>query len=132
MYQGYLIKVNGKIFPNSLLRASTYTITPEQQTDLDDYTDNDGILRRNPLPHTSTKIEFNLPTMHEWRMKIVRGLLPFSSPSERNVVDVEYFNPFTAEYQTMTAYIPAIGFSLYLADNTDIMYNEVRIALIEY
>lgn len=132
MYQGYLIKVNGKIFPNSLLRASTYTITPDQQTDLDDYTDNDGVFHRNPLPHTSTKIEFNLPTMHEWRMEIVRSLLPFSAPSEKNVVEVEYFNPATAGYQTMTAYIPDISYSLYLASGADIMYNEVRIALIEY
>ncbi len=132
MYQGYLIKVNGKIFPNSMIRAETYTITPNQIIDLDSYTDNNGELHRNPLSHTSTKIEFNMPTAYEYQMKNVRDILPLSNPHEKTVVDVEYFNPSDAEYQSMKAYIPDISYSLYFADSVDIIYNETRVAFIEY
>lgn len=132
MYQGYLIKVNGKIFPNSMIRADTYTITPDQIVDLDSYTDNDGELHRNPLSHTSTKIEFNTPTMYEYQIGIVRSILPLSNPHEKSVVDVEYYNPSSMEYQNMKAYVPDISYSLYYADSVDVIYNETRLAFIEY
>lgn len=132
MYQGYLLKVNGNIFPNSLIRAQTYNITPDQITDLDDYTDNDGYLHRFPLPHTATKIEFNVPTKTDKEWDLIRELLPFSTPFERVSVEIEYYNPYTGEYKEATVYIPEVSFAMYSADKENIRYEETRLAFIEY
>ena len=51
-FEGWLLKINGVIFPTKYIRAETYTITPDQETDLDDYTDNDGVFHRNFNPRS--------------------------------------------------------------------------------
>lgn len=131
-YNGYLIKVNGKIFPNSKIRAETYTISPNQITDLDSYTDNDGLLRRNPLEHTASKIEFNIPYIKDSEMDEIYEILPLEGEHDGVVVDVEYYNPKKRGYQNMTAYMPTIQFTIYATTDDDITYNETRVAFIEY
>lgn len=132
MYQGYLIKVNGEIFPNSMIRADTYTITPDQITDLDDYTDNDGEFHRNPLERTATKIEFNTPTMYERDMGIFYDVLPISPSHEKTSVDLEYYNPNSRSYKQAKVYMPDIQFPILQATDKNIMYGEIRLAFIEY
>lgn len=131
-YQGYLLKVNGKIFPNSRIRAETYSITPNQITDLDSYTDNDGLLHRNPLKHTATKIEFNIPSIRDSDMDEIYDILPLEGEHDGVVVDIEYYNPKKRGYQSGTAYMPSVQFTVYSATKDEIRYNETRVAFIEY
>ena len=63
-YQGYLLKVDGVIFPNSLIAFGTFSITPNQRQDLNSYRDSTGYLHRNVLPHKITKIEFTTKVLH--------------------------------------------------------------------
>lgn len=131
-YQGYLLKVNGKIFPNSMIRAQTYSINPNQITDADSYTDNDGKLHRNPLEHTSTKLEFNIPMIKDSEMDSLYDILPFSTPHAKVSVEIEYYNPYTRSYDEAAVYIPDVNFTMYSADDDDILYEEIRLAFIEY
>ena len=88
-FEGWLLKVNGTIFPTKYIRPETYTVTPDQETDQDDYTDNDGIFHRNILPAKATKIEFSTPTMWLRDMKVVLSIIP----EEDDEVEIEYWNP---------------------------------------
>ena len=73
-FEGWRIKVNGVIFPSKYIHAGSYKITPDQETDIDDYTDNDGIFHRNVLPAKSTKIEFNIKPVRMADLEKIKSL----------------------------------------------------------
>lgn len=129
-FEGWLLKVNGVEFPTKYIRADTYTVTPDQETDLDDYTDNDGRFHRNVLPARASKIEFNIVPCWLSDMMIIRSILP----AARTDVNIEYWNDNTLSYQSGTAYIPDISYSYHMIDREkkNIQYSETRVAFIEY
>ena len=129
-FEGWLLKVNGVEFPTKYIRADTYNVTPDQETDLDDYTDNDGVFHRNVLPAKATKIEFNIVSCWLPDMVKVRSILP----AAKTTVNIEYWNDNTLSYQSGTAYIPDISYSYHIIDRKqkNIQYSETRIAFIEY
>ncbi len=125
-YQGYLLKVNGVIFPNNLIAFGTFSITPNQRQDQDSYRDSTGYLHRNILPHKVTKIEFNTKLLHESDKAELETIL-----QGRDEYALEYWN---SGYQTGTFYSPDLKFDMYDIDKVsgDIRYKPVRIAMIEY
>ena len=129
-FEGWLLKVNGKEFPTNLIRAETYKITPDQETDIDDFTDNDGIFHRNVLPAKASKIEFETPPMHLDKAYKVFQIIPEND----NNLTIEYWNPRKFIYQSGNSYVPDIQFSLMrvFPEEKDIMYDQFRIAFIEY
>ena len=129
-FEGWLLKVNGVELPTKYIRSDTYTVTPDQETDLDDYTDNDGIFHRNILPAKATKIEFNLIPLRLVELRKVFDIIPL----EDNEVQIEYWNPLKFAYQSGRTYVPDVSFEPYMIYRgiKDILYNEIRIAFIEY
>jgi hypothetical protein len=125
-YQGYLLKVNGVIFPNNLILFGTFSIIPSQRQDQDSYRDSTGYLHRNILPHKVTKIEFNTKLLHESDKAELENIL-----QRRDEYALEYWN---SGYQTGTFYSPDLKFDVYDIDkgSGDIRYKPVRIAMIEY
>jgi hypothetical protein len=125
-YQGYLLKVDGVIFPNSLIAFGSFFITPNQRQDQDSYRDSTGYLHRNILPHKVTKIEFNTKLLHESDKAELENIL-----RGRDEYNLEYWN---SGYQTGTFYSPDLKFDVYDIDKVskDIRYKPVRIAMIEY
>lgn len=129
-FEGWLLKVNGVEFPAKYIRADTYTITPDQETDLDDYTDNDGIFHRNVLPAKATKIEFNIIPVRLAQLQEIFQVIP----KEDDDITIEYWNPRRFQYQSGKAYVPDISFEPYMVykGTKDILYKETRVAFIEY
>ena len=131
-FEGWLLKINGVEFPTKYIRADTYTVTPDQETDLDDYTDNNGVFHRNILPAKATKIEFSTPTM--WMQDMAQVLAVIPDNDDDNSITIEYWNPRKMQYQSGTAYIPDVEWVPYMIDKrtNNIMFNETRFAFIEY
>jgi hypothetical protein len=129
-FEGWLVKINGKIFPNKYIHAGTYKCTPDQETDLDDETDADGIFHRNVLPAKATKIEFDIKPVRLNDLAKIKEIIPDNATE----IDVEYWNDRKMQYQTGKAYIPVATFEPYMVykDINDILYNPTRIAIIEY
>ena len=129
-FEGWLLKVNGTIFPMDLIHADTYKITPDQETDIDDYTDNDGVFHRNILPAKATKIEFDIKPVRLKDMERVKNIIP----EEDAEVTIEYWNPKRFRYQSGKAYVPDIQYNPYMTykELKDILYLPTRIAFIEY
>lgn len=127
-YKGYLLRNTAVgIIPNSFLQANNYSCTPNQQSDRNTYVGEDGKLNRDVLPHTSSKIGFNTPPLH------LDDKIAFQKyfPSRTNV-ELEYWNDETNDYEIGTFYVPSIEFSYYRISESDIMYNPIRVAFIEY
>lgn len=125
-YQGYLLKVDGIIFPNSLIAFGTFSITPNQRQDLDSYRDSTGYLHRNILPHMPSKIEFTTKVLHDADRATLENIL-----KTRDEFTLEYWD---TEYKTGTFYSPDIKYEIYDIDKVSgsIRYKPVRIAMIEY
>lgn len=126
-YQGYLIKIEGRILPNTYIALDKYTITPNQRQDEDSYQDSYGELQRNILPHRRTKAEFETIRMWEEQMNDFLSYLP-----DQPELAAEYWNPRTAAYDQGRIYTPDIEFTIYSVADDRIKYNPIRIALIEY
>lgn len=129
-FEGWLLKVDGKEFPTEYIAADTYTVTPDQKTDIDDYTDNDGVFHRNVLPAKATKIEFDLKPLRLYEMKQVSEFFP----ENEDECFIEYWNPKKFCYQSGKSYIPDISYQIYMVykEQKDILFQPTRVAFIEY
>lgn len=129
-FEGWRVKINGVIFPSKYIHAGSYKITPDQETDIDDYTDNDGVFHRNVLPAKATKIEFNIKPVRLADFVIIKSILP----KKRVEFQIEYWNDWEMCYQSGKAYMPDISFEPYMdyPKINDILYNPIRVAFIEY
>ena len=127
-FEGWLLKING-FDMTPYIHAGSYKATPDQQTDVDDYTDGEGIFHRNVLPARATKIEFDIKPVHLIDKIKIQAAFP-----TRTEVSVEYWNDETNQYQTGKMYIPDITFEPYMVyrELGDVLYNPIRIAVIEY
>lgn len=125
-YQGYLLKVDGIIFSNSLIAFGTFSITPNQRQDLDSYRDSTGYLHRNILPHMPSKIEFTTKVLYDADRVVLENIL-----KNRDEFTLEYWD---TEYKTGIFYSPDIKYEIYDIDKVsgNIRYKPVRIAMIEY
>lgn len=129
-FEGWWLKINGVEFPNKYIHAGTYKVTPDQETDQDDYTDGDGIFHRNILPAKATKIEFSVKPVRLADMVKIMEVIPENA----NGLTIEYWNPRKMRYQTGKAYVPDISYEPYMVypDINDILFNPFRVAFIEY
>lgn len=125
-YKGYLLKVDGVIFPNSLIAFGSFSITPNQRQDLDSYRDSTGLLHRNILPHKPSKIEFTTKILHDADRAALENIL-----KNRDEFTLEYWD---TAYKTGIFYSPDIKYEIYDIDKVSggIRYKPVRIAMIEY
>ena len=132
-YAGYLIKVGTYTIPTSLIRAETYTVF-KSVTDLDSYVDGNGLLHRNALEHIANKVEFEtipLLTNAQFTNLMSNIQANMTVPLERKA-SVTCYIPETDSYVTQDMYMPDIKPTLYYADGTKILYNQVRLAFIGY
>lgn len=139
-FSGYLIKFtanNGTVteLPITYMRYETYKITPNQRMDLDPTRDTTGLLHRNALQHTASKVEFQVPRMDNGRMETLMSLIRSNwlNPLARDV-NMTYYDPETNGYKTGHFYMPDIAFTIRNIDATHniINYEETRLAFIEY
>lgn len=131
LFEGWLIKINGTIFPNSLIALESLKITPDQIMDLDPYRDGTGKLHRNSLPHTATSIEFTTTPL---RLRDAAKLNAFVPHGTRVECKIEYWNPNTSSYKSGTFYISDIPYEFINVDEIkkDILYKPIKITITEY
>ena len=126
-FAGYLLKINGTIFPNKYIQLDSYASTPNQIMDIDTYRDADGVLHRNTLEHTASKIDFNTPYLNLANKINFQSYIP-----TRKQLTLEYWNDETNAYAAGTFYVPDIAYEIYQTTSNDIIYKPIRVAFIEY
>lgn len=132
-YNGYLIKVGDYTIPLSMMRAETYKVS-KKILDIDSYRDANGELHREALDHFSAVVTFNIPPLKT--NKEISAFLSniqnnYTIPKERKA-SVEFYMPETDSYVTLDMYMPDIEFTMYIATQTVIKYNETPIEFIGY
>jgi len=130
-FEGWLIKINGTVFPTRLIALESYKCTAGQIMDLDPYRDGDGVLHRNVLPHTATSIEFSTMSL---QLKDTEVLNAFIAQENRVQCTVEYWNPNAAAYGSGTFYISDVPYEITRIDEVrkEVLYKPVKVTLTEY
>ena len=137
-YSGYLIKVggsNGTSLPMKYIKVEGYEVTSNQRMETDAKRDVTGVLHRNTVAHTATKIEFETPNMTNSDMDAMMTLFrnAWTNTTERKLT-LEYYDTETNTYKTGNFYMPDIKYPIDHIDNDHyiIFYKETRVAFIEY
>lgn len=126
----YLVKVGSYEIPLSIIKYGSYKSAPAQRQDNGSYVDADGYLHRNPMPHTRSKIEFELIYLSEGDMRgfwdaitaqYIDGLekkvhLTYYEEEYGNYVEGDFYLAATQEYPWLNKEI----------------HDETRVAFIEY
>lgn len=124
-YKGFLMKINGNLLDHRFIRD--YKSTPMKQTDINPWTDNNGITHRNVVPHRRTTITFMTPPLClEDKIKL-QELYP-----DRIRMEIEYWNDEINDYSKGEFYIPDVTFEVLMAYKDTIMYRPVTYEFIEY
>ena len=129
-YAGYLIKVGNYTIPLTYMKLESYKSAPDQRQDLDSYRDADGVLHRNVLPHTATKIEFETPYLFMSQLQeLIQNIRSNFLTSIARDCTLTYYDEETNSYKTGHFYMPGtIEYNMY---NKEI-YAPCRFAFIEY
>lgn len=136
-YNGYLIKVGGSLgtpLPMKYVKLDGYNITPNQRMETEAKRSVDGLLHRNTVAHTASKIEFTTPYITNKDVNNMMTLFrnAWTSTIERKL-SLEYYDMETDTYKTGDFYMPDVKFEIdHIKENNIIIYKETRIAFIEY
>ena len=132
-YSGYLIEVNNTRISYNYIQYGTYHCTPNQRLDLDSFRDSTGILHRNVLNHTATKITFQTVEMNETTKVTLMNTLngAFINSLERKL-NIKYYSPDLSIYKNATVYMPDIDFELDRDENGVLWYKPFTLTFIEY
>lgn len=132
-FSGYLLKVGSTQVPMQNILLGSYNVTPDQRMDNSSERDTTGILHRDVVDHTATKIEFNTPPISSTDLAALNKIFhdAFSNDLERKL-ELEYYNPDTDSYETGEFYMPDIQYIIHRADSNVLWYDSLRFAFIEY
>jgi hypothetical protein len=132
-FQGYFLKFGGSVLPNKFLAYNDYSATPNQRTEIEAYRDLNNLLHRDTSPNFKAKIDFNtrpmwLPDKIEMQSVFKSGLV---NKAQRKY-KVTYWDDEENAYKTGVFYMPDIEYKPIRVVGNNILYNKIRIALIEY
>lgn len=134
MYNGYLVKVNGTVFPMKYIAEKSYIVHPDQRLDLDSERDATGVLHRSVVSHMPNKIEFTSLPLNNAEVAEVTRITRLGPSNRSRDVTLELYNPETDGYETARCYIPNLDYTIDWIDNEKkvIHYFPIRYAFIEY
>lgn len=134
MYNGYLVKVNGTVFPMKYIAEKSYTAHPDQRLDLDSERDATGVLHRQVVSHMPNKVEFSTISLTNTEVAEITRITGLGPSNRARDVTIELYNTETDGYETARCYIPNLEYSIDWIDNEKkvIHYSPIRYAFIEY
>lgn len=137
-FAGYFIKLggaSGTVLPNRYIRYDTYEVEPAQRLDLDSTRDLTGVMHRNVLKHTATRIDFTVPHLsnaeHDTLLDLLRNNM---SNKHSKTITLQYWNDEVHDYRQGKFYMPDLKFKIRSVDEVDktILYDECKLTFIEY
>lgn len=135
MFNGWLIRAGGTEIPIKYIQEATYNVTPDQRQDLDSEQDVTGVLHRNVVEHTRSKVEFTTPSLDNSEVAALTALFrnAFTDASARTL-QIEYYHPETDSYGSGIFYMPDTAYPIrrITTDKRTVLYNPIRYAFIEY
>lgn len=121
--------------PLKYVKAESYKVTPNQRMESSAARSASGVLVRQTVSHTASKIEFETPVISNTEVNAINTLLSNAyTDSLQRKLNIRYYDPSSDSYKTGTVYVPDIDYNILRVDTayTKVYYNSTRIAFIEY
>lgn len=130
-YNGYLLKIGDYVFPQTKIKASSYSAYVNMQ-DYDPITDADGYLHRDTVDLKALKVEFEtIPMLTNVQFaEIMRNLRANMIQAKGRIVEIEAYIPEYDDYVTQTGYMVDIKPQMYGTYGGQIHYNSIRFAFV--
>ncbi len=134
-FEGYLFKSGNDIFPHEYIAYETYSTLPNSREEIKAYRD-DNTRDLTRITASGTKSSFSFNTRPNLHLADVEKILEFftsheSSALERKI-NLTYWNNESLEYKTSDFYRADITFDIKQITDSDIIYKEATISLVEY
>ena len=121
--------------PTQYIKLDSYKVTPDQRMEADANRATSGVLVRNTVSHTATKIEFETPPIDNTELASLMTLInnAMTNALQRNVT-LRYYQTLTNSYKEGNFYVPDIETPIYRIElNPPVVhYDSIRFAFIEY
>lgn len=136
-YSGYLLKAGGTSgteIPLTYMKLESYKITPNQRLETSAERDADGLLVRETVSHSPSKVEFETRDLVTSELSALMAIITgaYTDVTARKLT-LQYYVPDLNDYQEGTFYVPDIPFTIYRqVSSSSLHYKPVRIAFIEY
>lgn len=132
-YSGYLIAFGGKILPNRYFKQGSYSVTPNQRTELSANRDNDNYLHRNTSPNHKTKISFETGILYlQDKINIQNIMNNGLINSVERKYSITYWNDEQNCYITAEFYMTDVTYTILDTLGNDIIYQPVKFDFIQY
>ena len=132
-YSRYLIAFNGVIFPTHYIKQGTYTVIPNQRTELSANRDNTNYLHRNTSPNHKTKISFETGFLHLAEKTAIQNIMRNGLINEiERKYSMTYWNDETNDYRTAEFYMTDVTYNPLDTVGNDIIYQPVKFDFIQY
>lgn len=124
-YEGYRLKINDVIFPNTFMAKDTWKCIPDKRRTLDSYYTADGKRHRIYSPATKLEISFNI---REHNLADHEQIISFFQKQED--VPVTAWDDKACEYVTRVCAIDDITWASKATGN-DLLYKAVTVSITE-
>lgn len=121
--------------PQKLIKAESYRVTPNQRFESSANRSVTGMLVRQTVSHTASKIEFETIPMTQTDVKTIEAILNSAYvDSLQRKLKIKYYDTSADDYKEGDFYVPDVEYSIQRIDLTKnkIHYNSIRYAFIEY
>lgn len=137
-FLGYLLKFGDTKLPNKYISYQSFKVSPDQRLEIEAYRDANSLLHRVTSTNFKSKIEFN--TLGNLNLKDKEDIFAIISKGLVNDTQkkyyIEYWNDDRNSYRTGYFYTPNIEYTIRTitedGTNSNIIYEPIRIAFIEY
>ena len=122
-------------FPLKYVKAESYKVTPNQRLEASANRSATGLLVRQTVAHTASKVDFETPPINNSDVSAINTLFTNAySDSLQRKLDLRYYDPSIDDYKTGTFYIPDIDYNIISVDanKKKIQYSSLQISFIEY
>ena len=132
MYSGFLLKIGNWEFPMDLMKADSYSPYVNMQ-DVDPWTDENGVLHRNPLDLKVAKVELETKAMltnTQFYNKIMKNIQANYVSEKGRTCYITAYIPEYDDYVTQFAYLSDFTPRIYSSAGGILKYNSIRLAFI--
>lgn len=132
-FDGYLLKVNGTIFPPEYIAEKSYVASPDQRLELEAKRDTTGHMHRKTLSHMPSKVEFQTMPLTNKDVRKIAQILDLEPSNLKRNVTIECYHPETDDYETCSCYIANPQYQIDHIDRDAklVYYSPIRYAFTE-
>lgn len=132
-YSGYFLMFGNTVLPNSYYKQGSYSVIPNQRTELSAYRDNDNSLHRVTSPNHKSKISFEtgILTLQD-KIDIQNIMNQACINSTERKYNITYWNDEENCYVNADFYMPDVTYTVLDTLNSEIIYQPVKFEFIQY